>query len=342
MIALLEVVEAELAGTAIPALGFLILDNERADAAAFGSRRVDRPDIAATINDNWLLCSATKAMTALLVARVVDEGLISYDRTLSSIFGTSDTHPNLATVTINELLSHRSGLPRDIPLEVWGRLKVDGAPSRMELVRTLVAMPPLGSRGCFEYANAGYMIVGAALEAVLGETWETLITQRVFEPLGMSCGFGAPIAGVSIREPCGHAFVDGELRSLAEFQSSSPPALAPAGGIHSSLMNWARFLSASLDMMCGKTSIVSDVSRRRMLTPRDGIAHGWRVVERRWGNGAVYVQSGSNRRWYATAWLAPGRGVILAGVANCGALLAAEPMNRIVGTIANSYLSSLR
>ena len=45
----------------------------------------------------------------------------------------------------------------------------------------------------FLYSNVGFIIAGAMLEAVTGTGWEALLTDRVFEPLGMaSCGFGAP------------------------------------------------------------------------------------------------------------------------------------------------------
>ena len=89
------------------------------------------------------------------------------------------------------------------------------------------------------YSNQGYAIVGAMLEKLTGTPWETLITERLFKPLHMdSAGFGPPGTIGGMDQPWGH------IRKLAitvPLQADNPPAIAPAGRVHCSLDDLARF-----------------------------------------------------------------------------------------------------
>ena len=69
----------------------------------------------------------------------------------------------------------------------------------------------------FLYSNAGYVIAGAMLEQVTGESWEELIRTEVFEPLGMTrAGFGAPGSADAVDQPRGHrAGLFGGLNAVA-------------------------------------------------------------------------------------------------------------------------------
>jgi hypothetical protein len=73
---------------------------------------------AVTVNDKWHLGSVTKGMTASLMARAVEAGLISWTTTVEETFALDmkDVDPAYRRVSLLHLLSHHSGMPKDIPI----------------------------------------------------------------------------------------------------------------------------------------------------------------------------------------------------------------------------------
>jgi CubicO group peptidase (beta-lactamase class C family) len=114
----------------------------------------------------------------------VDEGVLDWDRPLFEYFPDFRLHDAVATkrVTLRDLLSHRSGLPRHELVWVanpsWDRAEVVRRLRHLELNRDM--------RVEFQYCNLGYTAVGHLIGAVTGSTWEEQLRSRVVEPLGMS------------------------------------------------------------------------------------------------------------------------------------------------------------
>ena len=92
------------------------------------------------------------------------------------------------------------------------------------------------------YANMGYMLAGAMLERVSGKTWEELIVERVFDPLGLkSAGLGPQSTLGRIDAPVGHeSLPDGTLKAmLAGPNGDNPEVIGPAGTAHLSVLDFA-------------------------------------------------------------------------------------------------------
>ena len=162
-------------------------------------------------------------------------------------------------------------------------------------------MPP-GTQ--FLYSNAGYAVAGVMAERVTGEAWEDLMQRMLFEPLGMaSAGFGAP--GV-IDEPRGHV-VGWLLTTPMEPgpAADNPPAIGPAGIVHCSLPDWAKFIRAHLRGERGGSGLLKPESFVRLHTPPPGgdYALGWGVTESA-AEGRCLSHAGSNTMWFVQAWLA--------------------------------------
>jgi CubicO group peptidase (beta-lactamase class C family) len=95
-------------------------------------------------------------------------------------------------VTLEQLLSHTSGIPSDTEAhdkliqQSFAQEKLNLDELRYWISKQLI-MQPLQSkpRTQFAYANMGYMLAGAMLERVTGQTWEELIVTRLFDPLGL-------------------------------------------------------------------------------------------------------------------------------------------------------------
>jgi CubicO group peptidase (beta-lactamase class C family) len=269
-----------------------------------------------TLNDKWHLGSMTKSMTATLVARLVEMGLVSWNDTVSGVLGR--VLPNIkrsyADATLLHLLSHHSGLPKDIPMDALVRFTRDGlADPRAERLRyagMALAMPPVARLGeNMVYANNGYVVVGAMLEQLTSEPWERLITQHLFAPLGLSsAGFGPPGRQDANEQPSGHA-LGPEGTRMPHFLDN-PVALGPAGRVHMNLADLITYLSAHRDR---PKALLSTESWAKLHTPPFGgnYALGWFAAP----DGALW-HNGTNSIWYAEAIVDRANGVVAAFVSN--------------------------
>jgi CubicO group peptidase (beta-lactamase class C family) len=154
-----------------------------------------------TLKHRFHLGSCTKAMTATLVAMLVEEGKLNWTMTLGELF--ADTvkpmHGAWEKVTLRQVLAHRAGLRHEpgglaqIFGELMGRsvrARLGTVPQqRMEIVREALARPPeITPDSKYWYSNVGYILAGAVLEQITGRAWEDLMRERLFQPLGISTG----------------------------------------------------------------------------------------------------------------------------------------------------------
>ncbi len=305
-----QVLETLRAEHNLPALAVIVLqDGQVRDRAAVGVRKFGDPT-PVTTNDVFHIGSCTKSMTATLAAMLIEEGKLQWNTTIANVFpdlkGRMD--PQYETVTVEELLQHRGGVPHTPPPAAWKRAwKKKGTPvaQRLEFVTAVLSQPPQAAPGTrMIYSNQGYAIVGAMLERLTGKPWETLITERLFTPLKMcSAGFGPPGTPGQLDEPWGHTRTGGKITPV---QSDNPPAIAPGGGVHCTLDDLARFVQTHLQGE--KTGgLLRPETFRKLHTPPEGsdYACGWVVVRRGWAGGKALTHNGSNTMWYVVMWLAP-------------------------------------
>jgi CubicO group peptidase (beta-lactamase class C family) len=302
------------AGVQAPALAAAAEQRDGASLSLADGVRAMRRQEAVTASDRWHVGSITKSMTATLVARCAEAGLVSWDDTVAGVLGAvvPELRSEYRDVTLRHLLSHRAGLQANIPLADFTRYRrenPDPRDERIAFARQALAQAPNGPKETsFLYSNNGYVIAGAMLEAKLGAPWETLIRTHVFEPFGMtSAGFGAPGTPQEFDQPVGHA---AGLLGLRAFPPGEPitdnPAVAgPAGRVHLSFADMLKYLGAHRD----RSNLLNAESWRTLHTPPFGgdYAMGWVVRgDARWHNG-------SNTLWYAEVLFDSVRGV--AGVA---------------------------
>ncbi|MEQ8434301.1 MAG: serine hydrolase domain-containing protein [Oceanicaulis sp.] len=289
--------------------------------------------------DLWHAGSNTKAMTATLAARLVEQGVISWDATLGETLAGLDVeiHPDLAEVTLLELLSHRSGIMANAGLLTMVRLagaddNRDYSEDRLTLARALFGVPPAGPRGTFLYSNVGYTAAGLMLETAAGQSYEALMEREVFTPLGMeNVGWGAPgEAGVE-DQPRGHAQgLFGLSAREPGARADNPPAYNSAGRAHMPLDDLLDFLDAHLDQ---PRDYLSAQSWTRLHTAPDGgdYALGWGVQP----DGAL-LHAGSNTMWFIRMVVSPQAGCTAVSAVNSGAV------DSVAGPTNNALLEMLQ
>lgn len=261
-------------------------------------------DAAIETSDLWHQGSNTKSMTATLVARLVEQGVVGWDDTVADHLGdVIDTiDPAYRDASFEHLLSHRSGLPANIGLMATLGFITSGdddlPAQRLRYAADILAQSPTGEPGQdYLYSNAGYVVAGAMLEQATGTSWEALMTREVFEPLGLdSAGFGAPGSGGAPDQPRGHKRgLFGGLNAVSPGpRADNPPVMGPAGTVHISAADMAVYLRAHLEGDAGRGGdFLSPDSWQHLHTPPFGgtYALGWGVQEAR------LFHAGSNTMW---------------------------------------------
>ncbi len=293
----------------LPGLAGAIVKGDKVVAiGAVGVRKIDSRE-PITVQDKVHIGSCTKAMTATRIAMLVEENKLSWQTTVVDVFPElkKAIHPDFQSVTLGNLLMHRAGLPADVD---WWELGTDKPTTeqRRTLLTRVLKEPPESKPGTkFTYSNVGYAVATAMAENVSRSSWEDLMRRGLFQPLGMtSAGFGPPGTKNKIDQPWGHVLKDGRLQSL---QEDNAPVLGPAGTVHCSLADWAKFIILHLRGAQGKGRLLKPSTFTLLHTPPKGedYAYGWIVVERPWSGGQALHHAGSNTMWYANVWAAPKR-----------------------------------
>lgn len=254
-----------------------------------------------------------------MLATLVADGTFvhGWETTLSQVFPelVDEIHPGYHAVTVWQLTSHTGGLVRDAR-RWWAHTELAVQERRYAILRENLADPPAEPVGTYRYSNLGYMVAGAMAEKLTGKSWETLMEERLFAPLGMfSAGFGAPGTPNEVDQPWGHSRATTEA-SWVPSQLDNAAALGPAGTVHVSITDWAKFIRLWFPDVV--PSILDRTALTTVITPRVGedYAGGWGVVYRSWAAGNALGHSGSNTYWYSSLWIAPNRGRAYLVVAN--------------------------
>jgi CubicO group peptidase (beta-lactamase class C family) len=294
----------------VPAMAAAFVTSEGIQFVGAVGVRKRGTEVPVTLADLWHLGSDGKAMTSALIARLVERGQLKWDTTLAEIFPelAPQMNPDFQKVTLLQLLSHHAGLPPNLALADY--LGDDATALRSRAVRKELAKQPESKPGStYEYSNLGYIIAGAVVEKITGQSWELAMSNEVFVPLQMkSAGFGGTGTPGQIDQPWPHT-ADGEPTRENGPAMDNPPVMGPAGRIHCSIQDWAKFVQDQLRGDRGESALLKPATYQKLHTPPFGgeYALGWLVLDRPWGGGKVLNHGGDNTMNCANVWIAPQR-----------------------------------
>lgn len=342
-----RILESARQSSGVPSLAAAIVTRDGLWAVgAVGSRRSDMR-APVTVDDRYHLGSDTKAMTAGLLGLLVDQGRLAWGATLAELFPELATkmRPAYRTVTLRELLSHQSGIVANAGVAF---AQPTPRAQRAAYVKWVLAQPPASKRGKFAYSNANYVIAGAIAERLYDAPYEKLVLDRLLAPLGVTtAGFGAAGTPGKVDQPWAHR-VNAAGRRVPIPPgpgADNPPVLSPAGRMHISMPDWARWTSAVLRGAVGLPSPWSAATGRTLVTPlvrinsRESYAMGWLTTQRPWAGRSrrVLTHAGSNGRNWAVAWLAPDAGFGVLVASNEGTEAASRAADRVAVRLARFY-----
>ncbi len=210
--------------------------------------------------------SMTKPITGAAIQILIDEGRLRLDSKALEYLPGFDNE-NSRNITVEQLLTHRSGLP----------LSIITAADQYE---TLLSMAnetgiigpefPPGSR--FWYSDAGTEVLGAIVEVETGVPLDAFVTERILEPLGMNSSFYYHPAtqNDSRRERIADLYVGGIGEWVKIWSPEEPfyPFAFGSQSLYSTPVDYARFLAMWMDDgRVGGTQLLSSDAVDRTLTP---------------------------------------------------------------------------
>jgi CubicO group peptidase (beta-lactamase class C family) len=285
-----------LAGVAVG----VVADQELIWSRGFGFADVDKKT-PMTPQTKFRMASHSKLFTATAVMQLREQGKLRLDDPVSKYlpwFRVTSADAEDPPITIEELLTHSSGLPREAGSH-WTTFEFPTSEQLRELMAERQA--PFSPETRWKYSNLAYSIAGMVIEAVSGQTWADYVQQHIYQPLGMSASSvdqdAAGLAvGYSRRMPDG-------TRGVNPFVDAR--GMAAATGITSTVEDMAKFVSAQFTKgRMGGRQILSTGSLRQM--------HRVRVLENNWTQGnaigfavrrerdKVYVAHGGGYPGYQT------------------------------------------
>lgn len=201
------------AGIASGLVGLVLgqVSGRSVSVAMAGKRRLGQAAAVAS-QDRFTIGSNAKAMTCAALVALAERGGPALSLTLPQLFTrwASDIHAAYAQVTLADLLHHRGGVPAFTgggtdEADFFAAVAADAGPlpdtvvgRRAYFSRWLLARPPVAGvepGRDFLYSNAGYMLAGAAVEALTGQAFEALFDELLVQPLALQGVWRSPVPG---------------------------------------------------------------------------------------------------------------------------------------------------
>jgi D-alanyl-D-alanine carboxypeptidase len=266
--------EGQIAYRGLPGVAVgVVSDQQLIWVRGFGFADV-KAKLPMTAKTRFRMASNSKLFTAIAIMQLREEGKLGLDDPVVKYlpwFKSKPAGDDDGPVTIEQLLSHSSGLQREAG-DHWSSLEF---PTTEELIRLYpdrqAAFAPSVR---WKYSNLGFAVAGLVVEKVSGQKWADYVEQNIFKPLAMNdSSVDKKVAGLAV--PYGRRMPDG-TREVIPFVDSR--GMAAATGLTSTVDDMAKFISAEFRRgPRGGSQIVSSGSWREMLRVRS--------VEENWTSG---------------------------------------------------------
>jgi CubicO group peptidase (beta-lactamase class C family) len=262
----------------------VIQKGQLAYAGGFGFR--DRAASAPVDADTlFAIGSATKAFTSMAVMMHVEAGQLSLDTPVRQYLPDFKMKDPRATreMTLKDILSHRTGLPRHDALWYIGPFSRSQLLYRLRYLQPfprLQGQPP-SFRNLFLYNNIMYMVAGHLLEILFGVSYESIIKTRILDPLGMTA------TSFSLASLTGAGNYAKGYEKATELPLKDFANVGPAGEINSSVLDMAKWIELFLrkGLASKGAPLISSTLLTQMYTPLsnpgDGSTYGlgWNICK---------------------------------------------------------------
>jgi len=270
--------------------------------------------------------SISKVWTTTLMMQLVDEGKLSLDAPIVDVLpelrlGDADV---AGKVTMRHLVTHSSGIDGDVFTDT-GRGD-DCLEKYVAALADVAQNHPLGAT--FSYCNSGFVLAGRVIEVLTGKTWDTVLRERIIEPLGLEFTSTLPEEAVLHRVAVGHITPDPEQDPEVVKTFLMPRPLGPAGLISATAADVTSF--ARMHLLGGVapdgTRVLSGGSTEAMqaheldLPDKHTLGDSWGLgwIRFDWNGERLYGHDGSTFGQNAYLKVLPSQGLSVALLTNGG------------------------
>lgn len=273
-----------------------------------------------TIDTPFRIASLSKQFTAAAIFQLQADGKLKIDDPVHQYLA-EFAKPPYSEITIHQLMTHTSGLPRTpegvIASRQWNNMSKAATPVE-DYVRLAVKMPLKSKPGAsYLYSNFGYRVLSALIARVSGMSYADYMEQKIFQPLGMKntgvARVNRPASESRIAEGLaltklesdGSAYRNGE-------RDRNYGAGYGSGGIFASakdLVKWDGVLTGN--------DFLSETQKKRLFEPIHGnYACGWKVEMFPLDECLVHSHSGSNQGFFSKMMRLPEQELVIITVGN--------------------------
>ncbi|MEW6529240.1 MAG: serine hydrolase domain-containing protein [Thermodesulfobacteriota bacterium] len=212
----------------------------------FGNVKRQRPERPSG-ETVFALASVTKTFTGVLLADMIRRGVVRLDDPISRYLPKRVLGPRnpLASVTLLDLATHTAGFPKNLPREVDFPAEEPRGPLTVrQLYRFLRTYRPGAQPGSeFHYSNIGMALLGHILELAAGQSYETMVEERICKPLGMKSTRVDPTPAMARRMAQGYG------RGLNPVTVQKFDVGKSSGGLYSTADDMVRYVATHMGLV---------------------------------------------------------------------------------------------
>ncbi len=280
-----KLAEAIRSDTGCPAMAISVVHGRKIDTALAGERVAGKDDPARP-GDAFSIGSIGKPLCSTLIGLLIEKHKLRWNTTLGEAFPDVPMQPGYKSVTIEQIMHHRGGIPEDPGMRKPEVERIvagatDPVTIRANYAKDILNRDPIAKPGeRFAYSNAGYELLGAIAERVMHKPYEALVRDMIFKPLGMDHSYTS-LDKMPADRPSGHvkpeagnggpgngAPAKGNAVSTWEPMNFSGPMefmFAPAGGgMFCSADDLVKFGQMHMNGLRGEDGLLSATTVRRL------------------------------------------------------------------------------
>jgi len=292
--------------------------------------------------------SIGKPLCTTLIGILIEKGKLRWDQTLKDSLPNVEMKAGYESVTLEQIMRHRGGIPQD---ETYTRARIDGIIGdeksaqgmRARYAKDILNRDPIAKPDeRFAYSNAGYTLLGYIAEATMGKSYEALIQEYIFDPLGLKASF-VGLTPPRPEWPVGHLQTPQGLRPHT-LDGPLAKMLTPAGGgTWMSISDLVRFGEEHLKGLKGEDGLLkADTVKRLHRGVSEGFGGGMKYacgwgINRHSGLSESHGHNGSDGTMRAELQIFPEKSLVVAAIVTSGGEVPMPPSLEAVLAIARRF-----
>jgi D-alanyl-D-alanine carboxypeptidase len=240
----------------------VIYDQDLIWAQGYGFTNLEK-QLPTTTATRYRLASLSKLFTATAIVQLRDAGKLELDDPVEKYLPWFQIKqpPGSTPITIRELLTHTSGLARDISVPAWNDLTFPDREKMIQLIPHEAAVFPPDTE--YHYSNLAVAVAGEVVAAVSAEPYERYVREHILDPLGMNSTVVTPTPSTPQLAVGYRKRAPGQPREPEDFINFG--GYTPAAGFASSVEDLAKFVELQFhDGKAGGSQILGGPSLREM------------------------------------------------------------------------------